>query len=102
MPQIARRWINAWPILLLVPLIWVPLPSVLVGHPWKVELVLASILLTFLLAYRSSSDLRLQSFREKAVIVPMAVLILWSCASVCWAASPYSVAHHTLLWTAYL
>lgn len=32
----------------------------------------------------------------------MTVFILWSCASASWAASPYSVAHHTLLWTAYL
>jgi O-antigen ligase len=94
-------WIFAvWLSLLLIPLLRIiPNPSSVTGHPWKVELF-ASILLFAALCWAWLKKTRLAV--NPAIIVPFLLFIVWSGISFFWAKSSQSVAHHTLLWVAYL
>ena len=102
------KWFAAvWAVAVLAPLVYFPGASVLIGHPWKVELVAS-----FILFAASASGL---IFRQKVtslfavapaiarrVIVPVCAFTAWSAASIFWADSAASVVHHTLLWCGYL
>ncbi len=96
-----------WVIVLILPLIYFPLPSILFGHPWKVELA-TSLLLAFSLIYllfKFPKDANFTVISTQAnlwIISPLCLLILWSGTSVFWAGSTLSVAHHTLVWFSYL
>lgn len=102
------KWFSIiWGVSIIAPLVYFPCPSLLTGHPWKVELVMSFILFVSL-----SSYLFVQQKRQYAVsispqivshiIIPCSAFILWSALSVFWADSLYSVLHHTLVWSGYL
>ena len=96
-----------WPIVLLLPLVYFPLPLILFGHPWKVELV-TSFLLGISLIHLLLKSLNNRFFLAISpqailwIITPYVLFIFWSALSVCWAGSALSVGHHTLLWFCYL
>jgi O-antigen ligase len=96
-----------WTIVLLLPLVYYPLPSVLFGHPWKVELV-TSLLLALMLAcllFKIQNHKNLTPLSPTIIswiIIPCCLLIFWSGMSAFWAGSTLSVIHHTLLWFCYL
>lgn len=93
---------SLWPLVLLVPLIWVPVPSILVGHPWKAELVLSGLMVAALLRSSAGGDWLAEARRLGWVVTPILLLILLSGFSALWAGSAYSAAHHTFVWAAYL
>lgn len=106
--NISLKWIAAvWAIAILAPLVYFPGPSVLTGHPWKVELVFSLILLTAVIAHlivrqtRESAD----SLSPKIIfyiVLPVGAFVMWSALSAFWANAAWSVAHHTLVWSVYL
>lgn len=91
-----------WPLVLLTPLIPFPAPTLLLGHPWKPELFLSLLLAVALacIVLRSKGDFSV--FEREPITIPMTAFIIWSGASIFWAASPNSVLHHTFVWAAYL
>lgn len=102
------KWFSiVWAIAIIEPLVYFPDPSLLTGHPWKVELVISFILFVSLISY-----LLVQQKKKYAVsvspqivsyiIAPCCALILWSASSVFLAGSVPSVAHYTLVWACYL
>lgn len=102
------KWFYAiWTFVILTPLIYFPAPSVLAGHPWKVELTL-SFILTLTIAgfyfFKQNDSLNFSIDRKVIfwVIAPLGVFTLWSAASALWANSTESVIHHTLVWAVYL
>lgn len=102
------KWFYAiWAIAITTPLIYFPAPSILGGHPWKVELtislILALAIFTFCLLNRE--NLFNYSINKNAlywIFAPFGVFIAWSGFSVLWANSTESVIHHTLVWGVYL
>jgi len=105
---------------LLAILFPIPQPSVHVNQPFKVELLLALFLIAFLAGTRtllSASPLAAKpqpaftpgeasgiGGNSVRVLITFSIVsfILWSAVSALWGASFGSVAHHTLLWSAYL
>ncbi len=100
------KWLKTlWPVAILAPIIWVPLPSILSGHPWKAELVLSLILAAVCGAYlflRASDDPFWVVRRFPFIFLPAAGFAIWSGASSLWAFSASSVSHHTLVWAVYI
>jgi len=116
MISIARRavdqplWVIAalWPLVLLTPsLPGLPRPNIS-GPSWRQETALAFLLCVTLgllakRARRAASQMVLSIRRcELFLIVPLALFVLWSAASITWAVSSYPAFHHTLTWGAYL
>ncbi len=95
-------------IVLVAPLFVTPRPSFVTGHPWKVEL-LASIFLLLLLGWnylRRSSSTSYSSHpndrRFSLLVLFISGFVVISGLSTFWAEFPGSVAHHTLVWAAFL
>ena len=99
--------LSVWPIVMLALLTPFALPSILVGHPWKAELVL-SIILSSIILYifirrpRIETSLGLSSEPVRSIVLPIIAFVLWSGISLIWANSTESVIHHTLVWSIYL
>lgn len=94
-----------WAFVLIVPLIPFPTPTVLTGHPWKVELLIAALLILFLTVRLFRRGENLPPFPELAflwIIIPFSAFVLWSGVSFFWAESASGVFHHTLVWAGYL
>lgn len=94
-----------WAIAVIAPLVYFPQPAVLVGHPWKVELIASTILAVFFagfLLHRNERELSIASPLAFYVVAPVCAFIVWSGLSTFWAGSTLSVAHHTLVWCGYL
>jgi O-antigen ligase len=107
-----------WPLALLAP--FVPgLPRPTSGSfTWRQETVVALLLsLSFALLLRRTFNSRLRDDQHAlkldsadshergmwlALILPLALFVLWSAASTLWAASLYAAIHYALTWTAYL
>ncbi len=95
-----------WAGVIIVPLIYFPIPQNPMGHPWKVELAF-SLFLTFCLGYWLLSEKNLikgicfQSHSKIWFVYPILAFTLWSAFSAIWANSGSSVLHHTLLWFCY-
>ncbi|MCC7309027.1 MAG: O-antigen ligase family protein [Acidobacteria bacterium] len=99
--------ISAWPLIIVVPLVQVPLPMFVTGHPWRAELALAlyaaALIGTVLFAKRSG-------FRFHSPMMPtdrqfsifIAAFTAIGFISSLWAGAFASVVHHTLLWSLYL
>lgn len=102
--QFTRRFslLALWPLVLLMPLAPFPAPSLLLGHPWKPELFLALLLIAVIadIFTRTKGDFSL--FESKPITIAIAAFVIWSAASIFWAASPNSVLHHTFVWSVYL
>ena len=96
-----------WTFIILMPLVPFPTPSVVVGHPWKVELVISFFLFIISFIYLIKKQNTENVFLLPAnviswIITPCSIFILWSASSIFWANSVLSAAHHTLLWGIYL
>ena len=96
-----------WAIVLLLPLVYFPLPNLLFGHPWKVELATSLLLALTLILFLFKSLNRRNLVTIPPVIIlwliaPCGLFVLWSSISALWADSTLSVIHHTLLWFCYL
>lgn len=98
-----------WIIVLLFPLLNIfPRPSVLFGHPWKVELISSIFLaiISLIVYFDKNKVLRKFDFFSskylKAFVICFIFFILWSGFSVVWAKSGQSAIYHTLTWTSYL
>lgn len=97
----------AWPLVIVVPLVQVPLPMFVTGHPWRAELVLAlyaaALIGTVLFTKRSGFPFRLpMTPTDRRFSVLIAIFTALGFISSLWAASFASVVHHTLLWSLYL
>ena len=88
--------------IVLVPLFPLPQPVSMSGHPWKVEFIFFSavtVLLTFLLIKGRQLNVSADLASPRIFLT---LFLVWSAASVLWAAFPWSVFHHTIVWTGYL
>lgn len=97
----------AWPLVIVVPLVHVPLPMFVTGHPWRAELVLSiyAALITGTTFFAKRSQLLPFSKEMKAattVAILIAAFLVLGLASALWAGSLGSVIHHTFLWSLYL
>lgn len=93
-----------WAFTILTPLIYFPGPTVLTGHPWKVELSLSFILLIWALnSFKKDKPINCAFQKEdlRQIVIPFLFFVIWSGLSVFWASSLQSVFHHTFLWAAY-
>jgi len=96
-----------WAMVIFVPLIYFPSPAALVGHPWKVELVMSFVLGICLTGYLFTRQTNEYSFSfspeiVRSIIAPCCALIILSALSAFWSGSVLSVLHHTLVWAGYL
>jgi O-antigen ligase len=96
-----------WAISLIAPLVYFPVPFALVGHPWKVELVISFVLFVSLIGVLLFQREKNHVFSiapqiVRFIIAPCCAFIIWSALSVFWAGSLLSVVHHTLVWACYL
>jgi O-antigen ligase len=95
-----------WTLALLVP--FAPLLPKVSGLPWRQEFVLSLLLaLTFALLARriwqKGDAARFHLQRDELLLaLPLLLFILWSAASMLWAASIFPALNHTLVWAAYL
>ena len=103
------RWFVAmlWPLVLAVPYLpGIPKPSV-GGLAWRQELAFAAILVgTFaILLWRfgkpKSSVVQLK-FPSSSLLTSAVLFAVWSAASALWAANPYSAAHYSFTWGAFV
>lgn len=96
-----------WALALLFPFVpGLPRPEPS-GLAWRQELITASLLcITFALLalhkWQSATRALRISRPELCLILPLTAFVLWSGASLLWAASSFPVFHHTLVWGAYL
>lgn len=96
-----------WPLVLLAPLVpGLPRPSTS-GLPWRQEMALALLLsIAFALLTRRASKTTAQPSTlrrsEFLILLPLTLFLLWSAASLFWAASVFPALHHTFIWGAYL
>ncbi|MDT4899049.1 MAG: hypothetical protein QOH25_4126 [Acidobacteriota bacterium] len=78
------------------------------GLPWRQELVLAFLLIPTLAlcarhVWQRGKTFRFNAQRDELFIaLPLFLFIVWSAASMLWAASVFPALHHTLVWGAYL
>lgn len=98
---------GVWAIALLVPLAYFPAPSVLSGHPWRVELIFPLLLILICISFslfnrRKQFNLSFERTIIDRAAIPLCAFILWSALSYFWADSTASVAHHSLIWAVYL
>ena len=96
-----------WTFVLIIPLIYIPLPKSLTGLPWKVELFFSFFLgaaLIILFRNRTSlfGNVSLKPDSFGLILLPGTAFIVWSGFSAIWANSPLSVFHHTAIWVCYL
>lgn len=94
-----------WAFVLFAPLIPFPTPSALGGLPWKVELIISSLLFLSLTLYslqRKENSLCFPNGASLWILAPFSAFILWSGISSFWAESAFNVFHHTLVWVCYL
>ncbi len=92
---------------LLATLFPVSRPSMAALHPWKIELLVSTVLLIFaalILWNRPDANLRKVKRSNSYIWVSLffVLFLLWNAASVIWAYSPYSVLHHSFVWLSYL
>jgi O-antigen ligase len=96
----------SWPLILLIGFGSIYLPTVaIVGYRWTVEISLAAFLLLVYLSGLRSASAQVDSVPNSEllwIMIPIALLTLWSGLSVFWAASWRSATHHALLWGCYL
>ena len=96
-----------WPLVMLAPYLpGLPRPAIS-GLTWRQELLIAllfSISLGLLLARtRKALTLSVCATRSRSfLILSLLSFVLWSGASLLWAANPYPPVHHTFVWGAYL
>ncbi|MDH3494871.1 MAG: hypothetical protein OEM82_15055, partial [Acidobacteriota bacterium] len=91
---------------MLIPLFPIPGPSVVTGHPWKVELALSiavAIILVRICTQSAPSAVEALFASRHRIYAIGAVLAFtfWSGISGIWAEALYSVAHHTGSWFVY-
>lgn len=103
---LTRLIYGIWAIAILAPLIYFPAPSILIGHPWKVELIISFILtLTIgIFFFKQNTAFRFSIDRNAVfwTIIPPSIFVVWSAVSVFWANSTESVIHHSLAWAVYI
>lgn len=93
---------------LMLPLFPIPGPAFLSGHPWKVELFSALLMLCLIAVFSIRGGVAFQKLFEikgrnfTAICLALGAFVVWSAVSAGWARSSNSVAHHTLLWALYL
>jgi len=96
-----------WPLALLAPLL-PGLPKAPTGGlPWRQEIVLALLLcitvgLLARRAYRTGAWSSTIRRHELPILVALTLFVLWSAASLLWAASVFPALHHTFVWGTYL
>lgn len=96
-----------WPVILLAPYVpGLPRPSPS-GMTWRQEMLLALLLSSSLglLAARlrrASTTSFIISRNRIFLSVSLLLFVIWSGASLTWAANPYPALHHTFVWGAYL
>jgi O-antigen ligase len=95
-----------WPFVFLAPLI-PGIPKSWTGFAWRQELVIgALLLLTLVHLIRRTDLLRTSSISfqksELTLLVPLALFLLWSVASVVWSGDWSHTLHYNLTWAAYL
>jgi O-antigen ligase len=102
-----RLFAATWALILLAPFVpGLPRPTPS-GLPWRQELLLALLFtVTLLLLVRQLRRSNLASLlslnrTDLPLLLPVALFILWSAASILWAESPFPVLHHTFVWIAY-
>ncbi|MCC6330084.1 MAG: O-antigen ligase family protein [Acidobacteria bacterium] len=98
---------SVWPLVIIVPLVNMPLPMFVTGHPWRAELALAlyaaALVGTVLFAKRSCFPFRAPMMRtDRRFSILIAAFTAIGLISSLWAGSFASVVHHTLLWSLYL
>ena len=94
--------------IILFPLFSLPRPSLITGHPWKVEL-LSSIFLLVSLIWISIQSAKTDFLtrinfnkQTKYILLSLLAFTLLSGFSIFWANSALSVAHHSFNWLIYL
>lgn len=97
-----------WPVILVIPYLPGPPRPSLGGLAWRQEFVLAvllSVTLAFLLKRWRTSLANISIPLDpgsRALLVTAALFTLWTFSSLLWSANPYSAAHFTFQWCAYL
>lgn len=96
-----------WPVILLAPYVpGLPRPTPS-GLTWRQEVLLALIFSSSLglivARLRKSQANTLQASRNQIILsVSLLLFVIWSGASLFWAANPYPALHHTFVWGGYL
>ena len=92
-----------WPIILVVPYLPGPPRPSLGGLAWRQEIVL-SLLLTLTLGFLVRRSLMFSNNHDHkdGLLLTATLFALWITASVLWAPNPYSAAHFSFQWGAYL
>ena len=94
--------------ILLFPLFSLPRPSLITGHPWKVEL-LSSIFLLVCLGWVVVQSVRTDFLsrvtfnkQTRLILLSLFAFTMFSGVSLFWANSTLSVAHHSFNWLIYV
>ena len=102
-------WISAaLALALLSTLFPLPQPVILSNHPWKVEFLTTLFLFGYIIfEYFRDPESLTRIFMNRGVVTSwlirfIAAFTVWSMISAFWARSPFSVWHHTLIWTEFI